>query len=385
MSALAHFTPRLAGILLLVVMAVTPLAAAPAAEGQTEVSSGNSDANSPIEMVDAEAELEALQDLYRTVIGYQLLLAQPAVGEDLVTALVFDVSHYVDEMDNRYEMVKLFISDPRMLRDFERLVAKAHLQAALMHAEGIDMESSIRHYRRAVELLGESPAEWGEGIEFFGKQGELPDANEMVFRIASVSEMMKRLEEFWSAGQLTRFRVDQMEPGQRRTLNLIAVSNTDDAHAAAVSELAEKRFAERVSAGLEEFEVVLPPGRFRVVSDDGSMPALDFQVSTAETPDPITLDPNTFNFALTSPDDSCTPELLHNGFPEPDLEDLSYGTFTILAPASCKRRLPDKIIVQQGQEVTLRTEPERLDLVREGQPILLFITIPPGETYNLRF
>lgn len=384
MNALARFNPRLAAILLLVALASASLASTPPT-GQTELPPASPGSSSSIEMVDAETELETLQDLYRTVTSYQLLLAQPAVGEDLVTSLVFDVSHYVDEMDSRYEMVKLFLSDPRMLRSFEQLVAKAHLQAALMHAEGIDMESSIRHYRRAVELLGESPAEWGEGIEFFGKQGELPDANEMVFRIASVSEVMKRLEEFWSSGCVTRFQVDQMEPGQRRTLKLIAVSTTDDAHAAAVSELAAKRFATRVSAGLEEFEVVLPPGRFRVVSDDGSIPALDFQVSTEETPDPITLNPNTFSFAVTSPDDSCTPELIHNGFPEANLEDLTYGTFTVLSPASCERRLPDKIIVEQGQEVTLRTEPERLDLVREGQPILLFITIPAGETYNLRF
>ncbi|MDQ7089000.1 MAG: hypothetical protein Q9Q13_14595 [Acidobacteriota bacterium] len=54
-------------------------------------------------------------------------------------------------------------------------------------------------------------------------------------------------------------------------------------------------------------------------------------------------------------------------------------------PPSCDRRLPDKITVEQKAEVTLRTEPERLDYVKEGQPIFLFITTPPESTYTLRF
>ena len=46
---------------------------------------------------------------------------------------------------------------------------------------------------------------------------------------------------------------------------------------------------------------------------------------------------------------------------------------------------PDKITVEQNSEVTLRTEPEKLDYVKEGQPIFLYVTTPPASTYTLRF
>ena len=336
-------------------------------------------------LFDSEAELAALEDLYRTVLSYQVVLARQGVGEDLVRALVFDVSHYVDEMDNRYELSRLFVDDPRIEQRFARIVARGHLQAALLHAEGIDLESSIRHYRRAVELIGREPSGWGEGIEFFGRQGELPEATELVFRIAPAEEILERLEMFWSAGEVTRFQIQELDPSERATLTLVRVTSESDPHTEAVFQLAAERFEARAHSGREDFEVVLPPGHYRVVSSDGSVEATDLKVTSGETPDPIVVNPNTFSFALNDLQDGCVPRLIHNGFPVSQLDDLHYGTFLVEVGESCDRRLPDKIIVTQRSEVTLRTEPERLDLLREGQPILLFITLPPGETYKLRF
>ncbi|MDQ7086547.1 MAG: hypothetical protein Q9Q13_01240 [Acidobacteriota bacterium] len=336
-------------------------------------------------LFDTDAELAALEDLYRAVLSYQVVLARESVGQDLARALVFDVSHYVGEMDSRYELSRLFVDDPRIEERFARVVARAHLQAALLHAEGIDMESSIHHYRRAVELMGQEPSGWGEGLEFFGRQGELPEATELVYRIAPAEEVVKRLELFWSAGEVTRFQVQELSAAQRASLALLRVTAETDPHTEAVFNLAAERFATRVHGGREDFEVVLPPGHYRVASADGTVPATDLQVVAGSTPDPVVVNPNTFSFALNDLQDGCTPRLIHNGLPVSRLENLHYGTFVVQTGASCERRLPDKIIVTQRSEVTLRTDPERLDLVRDGQPILLFITLPPGKTHKLRF
>ena len=96
------------------------------------------------------------------------------------------------------------------------------------------------------------------------------------------------------------------------------------------------------------------------------------------------LGPRTFSFQFATGSESCRPTLQLSGVTLSSLEDLPFGTYTVIAPETCDRRIPDKIIVSEGDEVQLRTEPEKLDYLREGQPIFVYITTPADSVYSLR-
>ncbi len=314
------------------------------------------------------------------------MLQGEGVGKEMVESVVFDVERFVDQIDTRWEYAQLFIQDPRLAKEIRDVVAKAHLQAALLHARGIDLESSIVHYEKAVELLGHSPADWSEDLELFAYPGLMTDASEIVFRMARQREVVDSLRRFWSAGVVTRFEIQDFSVEQRAGLQIVRVEGASDAFSEAFFAIGEKRFAARATEGLEEFRVVLPPGRYKAASNDPAVPNLEFVLNQGGIPDPIVLSPNTFSFALATPvGDPCVPKMTLNGVVQNSLENLPFGTYRVESPPTCQRRLPDKITVEQRDEVTLRTEPERLDLVREGQPIFLFVTTPAGSTYNLRF
>jgi hypothetical protein len=334
---------------------------------------------------EATAELERMRDIYRAITSYHTLLQGEGVTKDLVTAALYDVEQYVDLLDNRYATAKLFIEDHRVINDIKEVVAKAHLQASLLHARGVDLESSIEQYEQVVDLLGHDPGDWNVEVARRGKPGLLPGASEAVFQMASPRQAVEDLKSFWASGVVTRFEVREFTPGQREGLRLERVGGGTDAFESAAFGLAAERFVARSSQGLEEFRVVLPPGRYRVVSEGETIPPLEFRLLQGGIPDPIVLNPNTFNFELTTPEGPCVPELTINGMPVRNMTGLSYGTYRVDVPRACERRLPDKIVVEQKSEVTLRTEPEKLDFVKKGQPIFLFITTPPNSTYTLKF
>ncbi len=332
-----------------------------------------------------QAELERVHDLYRAITSYHVLLQGEGVTREQVEAALYDVEQYVKELDNRYATDKLFIDDHRALDEITKVVAKAHFEAALMHARGVDLEGSITQYEKVIDLLGYDPVEWEEQIERAGRPGLLPEAGEMVFEIVSPRQAVEDLKHFWAAGVVTRFKVREYTPDQRKTLYLKRIGGRTDAFSQAAFDLAAKRFQERVAAGLEEFRVVLPPGTYRVESSDQTIHPLEFRLLKGGVPDPIILNPNSFSFEIASQDDRCIPQFTLNGLPIKELQAIPYGTYRVHPPRTCNRRLPDKITVEQNSEVTLRTEPEKLDYVKEGQPIFLYITTPPGSTYTLRF
>ena len=334
---------------------------------------------------DAKAELQQMRDIYRTITSYHTLLQGEGVTKDLVTAALYDVEHYVEVLDNRFATAKLFIEDHRVLSDIKEVVAKAHLQASLLHARGVDLESSIEQYEQVVDLLGHDPGDWDVEVAKRGKPGLLPGASEAVFEMASPREAVEDLKSFWASGVVTRFQVREFTPDQRDSLQLERVGGGTDAFENAAFSLAAERFNTRTGKGLEGFRVVLPPGRYRVVSEQQAIPPLEFRLRTGGIPDPVVLNPNTFNFELTAKEGPCVPQMSINGIPVRNLTGLSYGTYRLDVPAACQRRLPDKIVVEQKSEVTLRTEPEKLDFVKKGQPIFLFITTPPQSTYTLKF
>lgn len=332
-----------------------------------------------------DQELDYVQNLYRAITSYHTLLRGEGVTKQMVDAALYDVEHYVDEIDNRYATDKLFVEDHRVMQEITKVVAKAHFQAALLHARGVDLEGSIIQYEKVVDLLGYDPADWDVDIERGGRPGLLPGVSELVFRMSSPREAVEDLKHFWSAGVVTRFHVREFAPNQLEAMTLDRIGGRNDPFSQASFELAQERFGERAKKGLEEYRVVLPPGRYRVTAPGTDIEPLEFYLRQGGVPDPVILNPNTFNFALANEDPNCKPEFYHNGLPIKNLLGLSYGTYRIKAPAGCSRRLPDKIVVEQKNEVTLRTEPERLDYVKEGQPIFLFITTPADSTYNLRF
>ena len=332
-----------------------------------------------------ERELEQIQNIYRAITSYHTLLQGDGVTKQMVDAALYDVEHYVDEIDSRYATDKLFVEDRRVLGEITKTVAKAHFQAALLHARGVDLEGSIVQYEKVLDLLGYDPADWDVDIERSGRPGLLSGVSEVVFRMTSPREAVEDLKHFWSAGVVTRFRVREFSSSQLEGMTLERIGGRNDAFSQASFELAQERFAERVKAGLEEFRVVLPPGRYRATAAGTGVEPLEFYLRQGGVPDPIVLNPNSFSFAFANEGGPCTPELYLNGLPVKNLVGLAYGTYKVKVPKSCDRRLPDKITVEQKAEVTLRTEPERLDYVKEGQPIFLFITTPPESTYTLRF
>ena len=114
------------------------------------------------------------------------------------------------------------------------------------------------------------------------------------------------------------------------------------------------------------------------------MPTRRIVVKEGSAPDPVLLSPRTFSFQFAGTGQNCRPELELNGVRLSGLEDLPFGTYTVSAPSTCDRRLPDKIVVSEGDEVRLRTEPEKLDYLREGQPIFVYVTTPAESVYTLR-
>ncbi len=334
---------------------------------------------------DPEVELGRMAELYRAITSYHTLLQGEAVSEQMVHSALYDVEHYVSEIDSRFATDQLFIKDPRIMQELTEVVAKAHFQVALLHARGVDLEASITEYEKVIDLLGYDPADWDQKIERTAHRGLLSNASEIVYQVTTPREAVEDLKHFWSAGVVTRFQVDEYSSAQIKGLQLERSGGRNDAFSEAAFKLADARFRERLQAGLEDFRVVLPPGRYRVYSSEPGNRPMEFHLLQGGVPDPIVLNPNSFSFALTNEDPNCTPAFYLNGLQVKNLIDLPFGTYRIKTSRECKRRLPDKISVIQKGEVTLRTEPERMDLVREGQPIFLFITTPASSTYNLRF
>ncbi|MDQ7088999.1 MAG: hypothetical protein Q9Q13_14590 [Acidobacteriota bacterium] len=213
-----------------------------------------------------ERELEQIQNIYRAITSYHTLLQGEGVTKEMVDAALYDVEHYVEEIDGRYATDKLFVEDRRILGEITKTVAKAHFQAALLHARGVDLEGSIVQYEKVLDLLGYDPADWDVDIERSGRPGLLSGVSEVVFQMASPREAVEDLKHFWSAGVVTRFRVREFSPGQLEGMTLERIGGRNDAFSQASFELAQERFAERVKAGLEEFRVVLPPGRYRATA-----------------------------------------------------------------------------------------------------------------------
>ncbi|MBP7147340.1 MAG: hypothetical protein KBD01_07325 [Acidobacteria bacterium] len=330
------------------------------------------------------SELERVTDLYRAIVSYHVLLQGDGVTKEMVTSAIHDVEKYVEELDNRYATAQLFIKDQKALDDIKYTVAKAHFEASLLHARGVDLEGSIVQYEEVIELLGMDPVDWQEDLVRSAKPGLLPGAMEIAYQTAAPRDLVEDLKLFWSSGVVTRFNVREYAPSQLASLKMERIGGRTDPFSEASFQLAAGRFAERTSSGLETFRVVLPPGYYRVSSTDPTIHPLEFQLTQGGVPDPVVLNPNSFSFAFGAQDDKCRPVVTLNGLPIKNFGAIPYGTYRLKAPATCAKRLPDKITVDQNAEVTLRTEPEKLDYVKEGQPIFLFITTPPGSTYTLR-
>jgi hypothetical protein len=332
----------------------------------------------------AEVELERMDDLYRAITAYHVLLQGDGVTREMVTSALYDVEQYVEELDSRLATNTLFIEDQRALEALEEIVAKAHLQAALLHAKGVDLEGSISQYEQVIDLIGHDPADWEVDVERSARSGLLRNYGEIVFETAKPRQIVEDLKSFWASGVVTRFKVEEYATSQRLALRLERIGGRTDPFSTAAFDVAAERFQARIAKGQEEFRVVLPPGHYKVAAADEGIAPLEFRLPPGGVPDPVVLNPNTFSFEFATEDPDCRPQLTHNGLPVRTFAGLPYGSFRVEAPSGCKRRLPDKIVVEQNSQVTLRTEPEKLDYVKEGQPIFLFITTPPGSTYTLR-
>lgn len=332
----------------------------------------------------AAVELGRVNDMYRAITGYHVLVQGEGVGKEQVQAALYDVERYVDEMESRYATDKLFLKDDKVLDQMKETLAKAHLQAAILHARGVDLEGSITQYEKAVDLLGLDPADWEIELERSASPGALGNAVEVAYQKAKPREIVEDLKVFWSAGVVARFKVRDYGHDQRASMTLERIGGAMDPFSDASFGLAAQRFTERLSSGVDEFRVVLPAGMYRVASKNETVRGLEFKIVANGVPDPVVLNPNTFSFSFTAADEKCRPALILNGLPVKTITGLAYGTYRVEAPRTCTQRLPDKITVDQNAEVTVRTEPERLDYVKEGQPVFLFITTPPGSTYSLR-
>ena len=333
---------------------------------------------------DPRAEVERARNLLRAITDYHVLLQGEGATRDVIAAVLFDVDRYAEQLDDRLGTSRLLLRDPQALEELADIVARAHLQCAILHARGVDLESSIRHYERVAELLGYDPADWETTVERRARPGRLPRAAEVAYEMASPRDVAEDLKHFWSAGVIARFVLREHTPAQRSNLRLERFGGANDPFSGAAYTLGAARFAARATEGLDEFRVVLPPGHYRVVSVDKSAAPVEFHLPAGSYPDPVVLNPNTFSFAFASADEKCRPTLTLNGIPVRALESLPYGAYRVAAPPTFVRRLPDKITVDQGDEVTLRMEPERLDAAREGEPIFLYVTTPPGSVYTLR-
>lgn len=334
--------------------------------------------------IDPELEIERVQDLYRALTSYHLLLDRPEVDEAMVVSALHDVERYVEELDNRLETDKLFFEDQAIIREISEWVAKAHLQAALLHAKGVDLERSITQFERVIEILGHHPNEWDVEIEREARVGLLPNVGEVIYEMAKPVEIVSDLRRFWSAGIVTRLRIEELAPSVLPGMTLERISPGATPFEQASFAIAEERFDERVAKGLEEFRVVLPPGRYRIASEANAFEPVDLELVAGTAPDPVVINPNTFSFQIAASEGECRPQLILNGVPVDGFTNLSFGSYVVKPGAGCNERLPDKIVVEQHSEVSLRTEPEKLDYLREGQPIFLFITTPPGSVYTLR-
>ncbi|RMF21039.1 MAG: hypothetical protein D6760_10295, partial [Deltaproteobacteria bacterium] len=243
---------------------------------------------------EARAELARVQDLYRAVTMYHPLLEGDGVSGERVRAALFDVERYVEELDSRLATDKLFIDDPGTLDAISEIVAKAHMQAALLHAKGVDLESSITHYQKVVDLLGRNPSDWDTTLVRAGRFGPLEGAREIVFERATPKEITKDLRGFWSSGVVTRFRVQEYARDARTRFSLQRIGGPNDPFYESAFEVAARRFQQRVQTGLEEFQVVLPPGHYRVAGAGGDQPR-DFVLVRGGVSDPIVLNPNRFS------------------------------------------------------------------------------------------
>ena len=371
-------TKRLMPLLVLAALALFVLPAL--AESTTEQA-----AESPTQPASAPTtELERMEDLYRAITGYHVLLDQDTVSADMVRAVLHDVEQYVDELETRLSTERLFVTDQRQVAELSEWVAKAHLQAALMHAKGVDLESSIVQFERVIELLGYHPMQWDTEVERRASKGELALVGDVVYEMAEPREIVRDLQRFWSAGVMTRFEVGEFPTSSLDSFTLERVNVSLDAFDAEAFDLAQQRFAERVSRGQEDLRVVLPPGTYEVRSAEGVMPTRRIVVEEGSEVDPVMLSPRTFSFQFAGAGEKCRPTLELSGVALSSLEELPFGTFTVVAPDTCERRLPNKIIVSEGDEVRLRTEPEKLDYLREGQPIFVYVTTPADSVYTLR-
>ena len=332
---------------------------------------------------DRRDEVGRVRDIYRAIVSYQVLFDREEVSSELVQSALWDVEHYVEELDARLATDQLFIDDPKELQNIREWVAKAHLQAALLHARGVDLEASIVEFEKVTELIGRHPSQWDVEIERRAHRGTLPEVRDVVYEMARTPEVVEDLRAFWGSGVVARFVVADLGPDARRSLVLERTGGRVDPFYLASWELARDRFARRVARGESEIRVVLPPGAYALTSQTGAVRSLALRFEAGQVPDPVIVSPRTFSFQMMTAE-GCRPRLLQNGVPVESLQDLPFGTFTVEAPADCPRRLPDRITVTPGPEVSLRTEPEKLDYVREGEPIFLFITTPPDSVYKLR-
>ena len=333
---------------------------------------------------EVQTELDRVADLYRALTAYHVLLDESGASEQTVQAALYDVERYVVELDERLATNELFIDDQSALDSIRQIVAKAHMQASLLHAKGVDLEASIDHYESVVDMLGYDPSEWGELVERSGRLGLLEGAGEMIFDLAEPSRVIADLETFWSAGVVLRVQVQEYTAAQREGLRLARVGGRKDGFSEAAFRVAASRFAERVREGLDQFRVVLPPGTYEIGGENDALRTRQLVLLGGGVPDPVILNPNSFSFAFSSENGTCMPVLSLNGIPVRETAGLPFGTYRVSAAPECPRRMPDRITVEQKSEVTLRTEPERLDLIKEGQPIFLFVTTPPDSTYTLR-
>ena len=330
-----------------------------------------------------KAEVATFDDLYRALTTYHILLQGDRATRPVVESALYDVERYVEEIDGRYATDQLFVADKDALDELRLTTAKAHLEAALLDARGVDIESSVSHYEKAVALYGPNIAEWDVRIPRTARPGTLPGAVDAAYEMATVAEVLEDLKNFWSSGVMVRFKIREFQPAQRATLRLERAGGAGNDFARASFDVAAARFAARAAAGADEIRVALPAGSYRVVSGDPAVKPLSFAALAGSAPDPIVLNPNRFSFEL-SPDERCRPELTLNGLPINDVRDVPYGSYRVVAPKGCPERLPNKVVVDQSPNVTVRTEPDRLDYVREGQPIFLFVTTPPGSVFKLK-
>lgn len=372
----------------LLLLSALPVLAAPQQSAPAKTTPAETAAKGPqtAEMVTAAGpvSVELFQDYYRMILSYHPLLTSDGASKEMIAAALFDVEAIVSEMDNRFATDQLFLKDAKALDEMKRILAMAHFQCSILGAKGVDLEGSISQYEKVVELLGFDPADWDQKVERSGHQGLLPNAADTIFDIASPRDIVEDLKVFWSAGVVTRFRIRDYSPAQRSSMKLERVGGATDGFSLASFGLGTKRFNEQMEAGIDEFRVVLPPGHYRVSSSEAGFHTLEFVLVAGGIPDPLVLNPNSFNFAFSTTDEKCRPALFLNGLPVHQLNDLPFGTYRVEAPKTCTLRLPNKITVEQKAEVTLRTEPERLESAREGQPIFMFITTPPQSTYTLR-